>query len=77
MDNQLSSFVAQFPISQEIDEKKILNDNPQDENNVDKDNENDCNDRDDCKNGFYSIRASHANHVNRNQCSCCGTHKSL
>ena len=24
-----------------------------------------------------SIRASHANHVNRNQCSCCGTHKSL
>ena len=24
-----------------------------------------------------SIRASHANHVNRNQSSCCGTHKSL
>ena len=53
------------------------NENPQDEDNVDKDNGNDCNDRDDCKDGLYSIRASHANHVNRNQCSCCGTHKSL
>ena len=57
--------------------KKILNLNPQDEDNVDKDNGNDCNDRDDCKDGLYSIQASHANHVNRNQCSCCGTHKSL
>ena len=44
----LSSFVAQFPISQGIEEK---NDNPQDEDNVDKDSGNDCNDRDDCKDG--------------------------
>ena len=67
---------SQFPIVQEL-KNKIINDNPQDEDNVDKDNGNDCNDRDDCKDGLYSIRASHTNHVNRNQCSCCGTHKSL